>query len=85
MTAAQVHGMHEQARNYYVPELRPRSEPARPRDEHDRHETCYAESKTKSKEGERRRVLQANFRREEARAPDYDEVPGEQRVEAACL
>src|SRR5205814_2474404 len=75
----ELHRVHQQAGDGEVPELRARRRPARLPHEDDGREEREAEAEAQREEGEGRRVLQADLRRDVARAPDRDEIPGEQR------
>ena len=82
VTAAEVDRVHQQPGDADVEQLAPVGRPARPRQQHPGRDADHAEGEAQGEEGERRRVLQPGLARQVARAPDDDEVPGEQRIEA---
>ena len=85
MTAAQVYRVHEQPGDDDVKQLCAGSRPARSRDEHDGCETCKTEREAQREKSERRRMLETDFRRNEARPPHCNEIPRKSAVPGASF
>jgi len=77
VAAAELHRVHEQARDHKMPEFGARARPARTPQENDESETRQPESESQAQKRERRGVLQPQLRRDVAGAPDGYEIPGE--------
>jgi hypothetical protein len=80
MAAAEVNRVHEYSRDEHMQQLTAGCRPARPHQHDDRAQAQQSEGIAQREKRERRRVLKADLGGEKTRAPDDDEIPGEQRV-----